>query len=625
MGSIHDGAHAGASVWLEGWCVILEDVGVAQPVDVYKVVVTLGVLAGLLYGLVRDKSADVLFMGAVVLLAALGVIKPEEAFAGFANAGMLVVAALFVVAASLSETGVMDDLGDRLLGRIETEGKALFLMAVVLIPSALVLNNTPKVALLVPVLIAWCRKRRISPSRLLMPLSFLSILGGGCSLIGTSTNLVVQGLLVKSGMTPMGFLEIGWVGLPCALVGTAYMLTVGRRLMPNRLDLIEQLEQSRREYLVELLVQPSCRLVGKTIAAAGLRHLPGLFLIEIDRGGELIGPVGPDESIHADDRLIFTGVVSTIVDLEKIPGLVPAADAHYDISTTAHGGRQLCETVISPSSPLIDQRVRDADFRALYDAAIVAIHRNGVRLGTKIGDVELRAGDTLLLQTGPNFSRAYRNNPDFYLVSEVEDSRPLRHQHAWRAVAIFACLIVAFLSGKIDIALASLVAAGAMVAAGCLSSAGARKALDLSVLIAIAASFGVGKALEMSGVARITAGLLVEATQPLGPIATLAAVYLAVMILNELISNNAAAALSFPFCVESARILHVSPRPFIMAAALAASFAFASPIGYQTHMMVFGPGGYRFTDFMRVGIPLNILMWITAITLIPWVWPFLAP
>ncbi len=604
---------------------ILEDVGVAQPVDVYKVVVTLGVLAGLLYGLVRDKSADVLFMGAVVLLAALGVIKPEEAFAGFANAGVLVVAALFVVAASLSETGVMDDLGDRLLGRIETEGKALFLMAVVLIPSALVLNNTPKVALLVPVLIAWCRKRRISPSRLLMPLSFLSILGGGCSLIGTSTNLVVQGLLEKSGMTPMGFLEIGWVGLPCALVGTAYMLTLGRRLMPNRLDMIEQLEQSRREYLVELLVQPSCRLVGKTIAAAGLRHLPGLFLIEIDRGGELIGPVSPDESIHADDRLIFTGVVSTIVDLEKIPGLVPAADAHYDISTRAHGGRQLCETVISPSSPLIDQRVRDADFRALYDAAIVAIHRNGVRLGTKIGDVELRAGDTLLLQTGPNFSRAYRNNPDFYLVSEVEDSRPVRHQHAWRAVAIFAGLIVAFLSGKIDIALASLVAAGAMVAAGCLSSSGARKALDLSVLIAIAASFGVGKALEVSGVARITAGLLVEATQPLGPIATLAAVYLAVMILNELISNNAAAALSFPFCVESARILHASPRPFIMAAALAASFAFASPIGYQTHMMVFGPGGYRFTDFMRVGIPLNILMWITAITLIPWVWPFLAP
>ncbi len=600
------------------------DAAITQPLETYKIVVTLGVMGALLYGLVKDKSADVLFLGAVVLLAGFGVISAEEAFAGFANSGMLAVGALFVVAASLSETGVMDYLGDRLLGRIETEGKALVLMAVVLIPSALVLNNTPKVALLVPIIIAWCRKRRISPSRLLMPLSFLSILGGGCALIGTSTNLVIQGLLVKYQMRPMGFVEIGWVGLPCALVGTAYMLTVGRRLMPNRLDLIEQLEQTRREYLVELLVQPSCRLVGKTIAAAGLRHLPGLFLIEIDRHGEVIGPVGPDETIQADDRLVFTGVVSTIVDLEKIPGLVPAADARYDITPAVASGRQLCETVISPSSPLVDQRVRDADFRALYDAAIVAIHRNGVRLGTKIGDVELRAGDTLLLQTGPNFSRAYRNNPDFYLVSDVEDSHPVRHDRAWRAAAIFIALILAFLSGKVDIALASMIAAGAMVAAGCLSGASARKALDLSVLIAIAASFGVGKALEESGVARISAALLVDATRSLGPLATLAAVYLAVMILNELISNNAAAALSFPFCVEAARILHVSPRPFIMAAALAASFAFASPIGYQTHMMVFGPGGYRFTDFMRVGIPLNILMWLTAVILIPWVWPFIA-
>ena len=304
----------------------------------FEMCATLVVLVVLLIGLVRDLPTDALFVGAVVLLAALGILKPEEAFAGYANAGMLTVAALFIVAAALRETGVMEFVGERFLGHVETEGRALFYMAVVLIPSAMVLNNTPKVALLVPVLIAWCRKRRISPSRLLMPLSFLSILGGTCSLIGTSTNLVVQGLLIKSKLRPMSMFELGYVGLPCALLGVTYLLTVGRRLLPDRKELIEQLEESRREYLVEMLVQPGCRLVGKTIGGAGLRHLPGLFLIEIDRNGTSIGPVGPEETIQANDRLVFTGVVGTIIDLEKIPGLVPAADARYEVSPVKQRG-----------------------------------------------------------------------------------------------------------------------------------------------------------------------------------------------------------------------------------------------------------------------------------------------
>ena len=235
-------------------------------------------------------------------------------------------------------------------------------MAVVLIPSAMFLNNTPKVALLVPVLIAWCRKRRISPSRLLMPLSFLSILGGTCSLIGTSTNLVVQGLLIKSKLRPMTFFEVGWVGLPCALMGAFYLLTIGRKLLPDRKEMIEQLEDTRREYLVEMLVQPGCRLANKTVAAAGLRQLPGLFLIEIDRDGVVLGPVGPEEVIRVNDRLVFTGVVSTIVDLEKIPGLVPATDKQYDVSPVRQWGRRLCEAVISPTSPLVGQAVRRRRF-----------------------------------------------------------------------------------------------------------------------------------------------------------------------------------------------------------------------------------------------------------------------
>lgn len=588
----------------------------------FEMCATLAVLVLLLIGLVRDLPTDVLFVGAIVVLAALGVVSVEEAFGGFANSAMLTVAALFVVAAALRETGVMEFVGERFLGHVETEGKALFYMAVVLIPSAMVLNNTPKVALFVPVLIAWCRKRRISPSRLLMPLSFLSILGGTCSLIGTSTNLVVQGMLIKSQLKPMTMFEVGWVGLPCALLGATYLLTLGRRLLPDRKELIEQLEESRREYLVEMLVQPGCRLVGKTIGEAGLRHLPGLFLIEIGRDGEMIGPVEPGETIHANDRLVFTGVVSTIVDLEKFPGLIPATDARYEVSPVKQRGRLLCEAVISPSSPLINASVREADFRALYDAAVVAVHRNGARLTNKVGDIELHAGDTLLLQAGPDFARAYRNNPDFYLVSDVEDSRPVRYDRAGIATIIFIAMISAFVSGKADIMLSAFLAAGAMIATRSISASDARRSIDWPVLLAIGASFGVGKALESSGVARLFAEQLVLLTRPFGPTATMAAIYFLTMVLNELISNNAAAALAFPFCLESARLLGVNERPFIIAVTLAASYAFASPIGYQTHMMVFGPGGYRFTDFVRVGVPLNLLMLAAAVILIPLIWPF---
>ena len=587
-----------------------------------SMIITLAVLAGLLYGLVLDRPADLLFLGAVSILAVTGVLSFDQAFGGFSNSAMLTVAALFVVAAGLRETGVMEHVGDLFLGRVQTEAKALLFMAVVLIPSAMVLNNTPKVAMLVPVLITWCRKRRISPSRLLMPLSFLSILGGTCSLIGTSTNLVVQGLLIKSNLRPMGMFELAWVGLPCAVIGAAYILTLGRKLLPDRKELIEQLEDARREYLIEMVVQPGCKLVGKPVGMAGLRNLPGLFLIEIDRDGEAIGPVGPDERIMAEDRLVFTGIVGTIVDLEKIPGLVPAADARYEVAPDLRRGRQLCEAVISPSSPLLGESIREVDFRAMYDAAVVAVHRHGARLSKKIGDIVLHAGDTLLLQVGADFSRVYRNNPDFYLVSDVEDSRPVRHAKAKLAAVIFAAMIVAFVSARVDIALAAFLAAGAMVATGCISPADARKSVDWPVLIAIAASFGVGKALETSGVAAMFAHWIVEFTRPLGPTATLAAIYFGTMVLNELISNNAAAALSFPFCLESARLLGVDERPFIMAVTLAASYAFASPIGYQTHMMVFGPGGYRFTDFVRVGLPLNLLMWLVAVLLIPLIWPF---
>lgn len=589
----------------------------------YEAWLTLGITFLLFVALLRNLAApDVLFLGAAALLAILGIISPDQAFRGFSNAGVITVGVLFIVASALRETGVLDRVGHLVLGRAHSETGAMIRLAIITVPLSAFLNNTPIVAMFLPVVLEWSRRHEVSPSKLLIPLSYFAILGGTCTLIGTSTNLVVNGLMIENGIAGMGMFEIGWAGVPYAIIGTAYLLLAGRGLLPDRKDLLEQLGESRREYLVEMLVQPECRMVGQTVQAAGLRHLPGLFLIEIDRDGTLIAPVAPDDVIHAHDRLVFTGVVSSIVELERIPGLVPAADPAYEVSPRQQRRRRLCEAVISGSSPLIGQTVREADFRAAYGAAVVAVHRSGSRVAQKVGDIRLQPGDTLLLQAKPHFQRAHRNDPAFYLVSDVQEYRPLRNDRAWLAIILFVILVVLMTTGLVPIEVAATLVAVAMVAVGCISQGEARQSVEWQVLVTIGAAFAVGAALQTSGAARGIAGMTFELLEPLGIIAALAGMYLMTSIVTEMVTNNAAAVLMFPFAVETARLFHASPRPFIMVIALAASAAFMSPIGYQTNMMVYGPGGYRFSDFLRVGAPLNLLLWTTTIVLVPIIWPF---
>lgn len=584
---------------------------------------TLAVVAGLFFSLIRNYGPpDVLFLGAVILFAAVGVISPKEAFAGFSNAGMLTVAFLFVVAAALRETGLLDWLGQRVLGKATTERSLFGRLTMVVLPLSAFLNNTPIVAMFVPIVLGWSRRHRVAPSRLLIPLSYLSILGGTCTLIGTSTNLVVNGLMIEADLPAMHLFEISAAGLPYALIGIGYLMLVGPRMLPNRKEMLEQLGETRREFLVEMLVEPSCRLIGQTVEGAGLRHLPGLFLIEIDRNGDFIGPVGPHERLQANDRLIFTGVVSSIVELEKIPGLVPAGDPSYEVAPREQRRRRLCEAVISSSSPLIGKTIRDADFRATYGAAVVAVHRGGAKMEKKIGDIRLRSGDTLLLQTRPSFLRTYRNDCTFYLVSDVSEWRPLRHDRFWPALALFAALLVLMTTGWVSTVVAAGGVAFLMVALGCISASEARRTVEWQVLVTIAAAFGIGTALENSGAAAAIADAAFGSMKDLGPVFALAAIYVVVSLMTELITNNAAAVLLFPFCLETAEIYDASPRPFIMALVLAASASFMTPIGYQTNMMVYGPGGYRFGDFVRFGAPLNALLAIVAIALVPWIWPF---
>jgi di/tricarboxylate transporter len=584
---------------------------------------TLAVVLALLVALIRDLAPpDLLFLGATSFLAVCGIITPAEAFSGFSNSGMLTVALLFVVAAGLRDTGALDFVAQHILGRARTAQSAMARLAFAIVPMSAFLNNTPIVAMFVPVVLDWCRKHSVSPSKLLIPLSYLTILGGTCTLIGTSTNLVVNGLMIEDGLPGMSLFEVGRVGLPYAVVGVTYLVLCGRWLLPERKELLEQLGESRREYMAEMLVQPGCRLAGQSVERAGLRQLHGLFLTAIERGEETLAPIGPESVIQANDRLVFTGIVSSIIELEKIPGLVPVADPEFEASPRLQRNHRLCEAVISESSPLVGKTIRGADFRATYGAAVLAVHRGGRRLQQKIGDIELQPGDTLLLQVRPHFLRAYRHDPAFYLISDVAEWRPIRRDRAWIAAGLFVALLALMTTGWIDTLVAAALVAVLMVACGCLSSGDARRSVDWQVLVTIGASFGVGAALQNSGVATAIATGLVDATKAWGPIAALAVIYLLTALVTEVITNNAAAVLMFPFCLETARLYQVDSRPFVMALVLAASASFMTPIGYQTNMMVYGPGGYRFTDFFRIGAPLSFLLWIVAIVLVPIAWPF---
>lgn len=578
-------------------------------------------VVGMVFGLLvfTRLSPDLVMMAGLTLLLVFGVVGPDEALAGFSNEGMIAVGALFIVSAGVRETGAVYWIADRLLGQPKSLRTAL---ARLLLPTTAIsgfMNNTPLVAMLIPAVADWAKKYRIPTSQLMIPLSYAAILGGTCTLIGTSTNLVVAGLVRDAGMPSLGMFDITWVGLPCALIGVSFIMALSGRVLPDRRPAIAELEDPR-EYTIEMLVAPDSPLAGKTIEQAGLRHLQGVFLAEIDRAGFILPAVSPQEQLRAGDRLLFVGVVESIVDIQKIRGLVPATDQVFKLSSPRQA-RCLIEAVVSNSCPVAGRTIRDGRFRSVYNAAVVAVARNGERVRKKIGDIVLRPGDTLLLEAHPSFVDQQRNSRDFFLVSRLENSSPPRHERALLAVSIMGMMVLCVAQNWLGLLPASFLAAGAMIFTRCCSVAQARRSIDFQVLLSIAAAFGLGAALETSGVASALSTNLIGMAGG-HPWITLAVVYAVTLVATELITNVAAAALIFPLAMATASNLQVSPMPFIIVIMMAASAGFATPIGYQTNLMVYGPGGYRFADYLRLGVPLDILVGIIAVLLTPWLFPF---
>lgn len=562
-------------------------------------------------------ETELTFFAVVLLLLVGRIITLDQAFVGFSNEGMLTIALLFIVAGALHNTGAVEQIERWILGN-DHNGMSRKLTRILFPVSGIsaFINNTPVVAILIPALRKWTERLDLSVSKFLIPVSFAAILGGMCTLIGTSTTLIIYGLMIDAGMEGLGFFEMTKVGVPVAIVGLLYLIFIGWRIIPERKKAFLNLEENTREFVLELKVTEAYQNIGKTIEDAGLRHLKGLFLFQIERNGKIIAPARPDEIIRLNDRLFFTGLPKTILEIQKTAGLQLLKDSKFDLKQYDSSTIKPFEAVVSPSSPLIGKNVRESNFRQKYDAVIIAIHRNGSRIDKKVGDIVLHAGDTLLLLADTNFFDKWYHSKDFYLVSQSDlvPSKP-----RWQAVfsmAVLAMMIGLAALNILPILTAAAIAAGLLLLTRTISTVEARQSLDFRVLAVIAMAFGLAEGLRESGVAEFVAHAIVQFSDVFGPIGVLAGIFIVTSLNNIIISNNATGAILFPIVIAAAGEMQLDPRPFIMGLVIAASASFASPISYQTNLMVYGPGGYRFKDFVKVGLPLQILVGIVALILI---------
>ncbi len=598
-----------------------------------EIALVLGVLVGILGLLAATRiAADAILAAALVFLLAVpypkdggwkfGILSSSDGLSGFSNSGMLTVGVLFVVVAGLRETGGIDFIASRLLGKPRSERGAILRVMGPVWGMSTFLNNTPVVAMMIPAVQDWSRKLNLAPSKLMIPLSYSAILGGTCSLIGTSTNLVVAGMIIAStDLRPLHMFDITWVGLPTAIVAALFLIFVGPRLLPGR-KASTNLMVDPKEYSLELIVPEGSSMAGKTVEAAGLRALPGCYLVEIERGGEILSAVGPDQVLREGDRLVFAGVVDSIKELANARGLALATNQVFKLDSPRYR-RRLFETVVAPGSRLAGRTIRESRFRNLYNGAVIAVARNGERIRGKLGDIRLKGGDLLLVEADPGFVDRVGSSRDFLLVSKLEDSTPRRHGRAPLAVAILVAMVALATFEVYPMLTAAMLAAGAMVLTRCCTITEARRSIDWSVLIVIGAALGVGTAMDKTGAAGLIATTVINffGSNP-HPWLLLIAIYIVTSFFTEIITNNAAVALSFPIAYAMAQALDVSFMPFAIAIMMAGSASFATPLGYQTNLMVYGPGGYTFKDFLKIGVPMNVLVGITAVLITPLVFPF---
>jgi len=594
-----------------------------------------GVLLLAFIGLIMDLwSPDAILLTAVAIVTAGGVINLEQALKGFGNTTLLALGSLYVVAAALRDSGALDRAAGFILGgNPRNISQILIRLCPTVSGYSAFLNNTPIVAMGIPAIRSWAQRNRVPVSKLLIPLSYAAILGGICTLIGTSTNLIMHGLLQSHDLEGLAFFELAWLGVPCALAGLIYIIFVSPKLTPARRD-IRYEEEKKRELLVEIEISEDADAVGKTIKEVGLESFPGFYLSRINRNDREIAPVSEDEILRPGDHLMYAaegGIAAKVPKLADYPGLRLALEPPRTIRREQKRDRELHQVVVKEGSRLVGSTIEEAKLLERFGAAVTGVRRRGERIDQPLGEFVLNAGDVLLLDTGRGFRGAYENVEDFFLTSEAGGEEPGKTEQVkekrpggtdlYISVAVLVGIVGLVVFDILHIALAGVLGVAVLLSFNIIEAGEARKSVDWTVLIVIGAALGLGQAMEASGAARLIGEGMVDITSAYGTRIFLTGFIVVTVILTEIITNNGAIAIMFPIALSAAESQGIDARGLFIVITLASSMSFITPIGYQTNLMVYGPGNYKFTDFFKVGFPLQVLLWIILIILAPVTWP----
>jgi di/tricarboxylate transporter len=563
------------------------------------------------------------FMVTILAFVALQIITPEEMIAGFSNQSIASIVLLILISAALRKNFELESVIESIykLGKkhivLSYRSFMLRMMIQVAVFSSFI-NNTPIVAIMTPFVFNWGRRNNISPSKLLIPLSYATIMGGMLTIIGTSTTLVLNGFMMDFGIQSLPTLDLLRIGGAVCFTGILIIITLAYRLLPDNKDILESFSKNRREYLLETILDDNGSLAGKTVKDAGLRSLKGVYLVEIIRDNETISPVEPSEKLYRHDVLIFAGDTQNIMELlSNGRGLILPKPA----DTRNEDKVNVMEAVVGANSSLIGRTPKEIEFRTRYDAAIVAIHRNGERLSGKIGDIKLSQGDLLLLYAGRNFENRVDLLRDLFIVSQVKEFlRPNRKKIAsFLVIALSAIAMVIF--GYFTLFVSLLIIFAIMVALRMISIQDVKNEIDLNMISILVFSLALGQAMIKTGSGDLLAELILGLTQGTGTMGVLVSLLIITTLLTSFITNVGAVSITFPLAYSISNSLGVDGMPFYLAIAYAASAAFLTPIGYQTNLIVYGPGGYTFRDFFKVGLPVCIVYLLTVLLMVSLLYP----
>ncbi|NOY50625.1 MAG: SLC13 family permease [Chlorobi bacterium] len=554
------------------------------------------------------------FIIGISVLGIFRILTPTEMLKGFANVQLAVIILLLLIGEVIRKSTLIDNLFEHFFRRTFSYRKFIFKLIFPVSALSAFINNTPLVAIMMPYVHSWGKKNNIAPSKLLIPLSYAAILGGTASLIGTSTNLVVNGMVASQTLFPafktLNIFDFTPVGIAMILLGGLYLVLFSNKLLPDKSDVMDSIEEKSREYIVEIKVGKGSHYHNKTIESARLRNLKGLFLVEIIRNNKTISPVTPQTLILEEDYLIFAGNTETIADMvENNKTLQPSQVGMF----AKRNKTELIEVVVSPNSGLFGKTVKESNFRGRFDAAIIAVHRNGEKIRGKIGDVRLSAGDLLLLIAGEDFKKRTQDSKDFYMLNNIRSIEKMPMLQSLLIVGGLLASVVLSSLKLVPLFNSLLVFLVILLLTKIASPRELYKAINYNLILIIALSLALGAAMIKTGIAAGVSHVFIELFKPYGIVILFFGIFMVTNLLAAIITNIASVAIIFPIAMSLAFQLGVDPKPFALLVAFAGAASFITPIGYQTNLMVYGPGGYSFKDFFKIGLPLTILFMVVAV------------